>query len=269
MKKTVTGFLITGIILFILGISLLLAGIGMGLSWSGIQDVWSNRSFLFFDRWDGNRYTSSDSFKFEADNIHEIEVDMKAGILEIRESSDAYIRVDIQGRRISDLRSELDGDTLKIKNDSVLRRGKIMLYLPAGVVWDHLDIELGAGEGRLYDPIRTKELSVDIGAGSFLTDAFVFAENTNLSVGAGSMKVKKLESEYTDIDCGVGSVEVILVGSQDHFSYDVDCSIGTVRLGNEKISTNKGNTSGYGKRYIHAKCSVGKIDIQFVEEETK
>lgn len=182
---------------------------------------------------------------------------------------------------------------------------KIYLYLPKGVMLDKLDVEIGAGNMESVE-LRAKEISLEVGAGNCTIDSFASAGKTDLLVGAGNITLDSLMagslalevgagqlyiddvqvggktdinigvgnielggvfSGDMDLECDMGNVTLRLDDAEDNHNYDIDCSVGNVRVGShsytglaDEMIISNGSASTYD-----IECSVGDVKITFAE----
>ena len=92
-------------------------------------------------------------------------------------------------------------------------------------------------------------------------------------VGVGYLNIDQADvASLLEADCGVGSLEMDILGSLEDFSYEVDCSMGTVILDGESYSGpfqngngDLGFPAGTGTKMMKLNCGVGSMDISFEE----
>ncbi len=181
----------------------------------------------------------------------------------------------------------------------------VYLYLPEGVMLDELDIEIGAGNMESVE-LSARKVSVEAGAGTCDFDSLTSTGETDLLVGAGtitldSLRAGSLDAEVgagqlyiddarvegeTDMNLGVGSAELsgLFIGNmslecdmgnvtlklddaEENHNYDIECSIGNVRLGShsytglaDDVLISNGSASTY-----EIECSVGDVEITFAQ----
>jgi DUF4097 and DUF4098 domain-containing protein YvlB len=129
---------------------------------------------------------------------------------------------------------------------------KITVYLPEGFVAEEALIETGAGsvtvEGLHTDylmisagagsingrDISANEVKIDGGVGSVSLNHINF-NDSDLNCGVGSLNIEGVLTGKSKLDCGVGEVELHLTGNVEDYDFDVDSSIGTVRVNGNRV----------------------------------
>ncbi len=188
---------------------------------------------------------------------------------------------------------------------SVTPSTKVYLYLPADTMLDNAEIEIGAGNMESIS-LKAREINVEVGAGHCMIDGITLTDSADLMVGAGrinieSLSVRKLNMEVgagelnigkadisgeTDlelgmgnvelgglfsgnmnIECGMGNVTLHLDDAEEDHNYEIDCSMGSVNLGNTSytsLSNEKTIFNGSSSTY-EIECSMGNVSIDFAE----
>ena len=119
---------------------------------------------------------------------------------------------------------------------------KITVYIPINYQFNDVDISVDAGD------FAAKKITTT---------------NLNVEVDAGKATIDLLDCLNSDFDCDVGDIEVMMVGSEADYSYDVSCDLGSVRIGNYKtdgLSDDYSFSSGMKK--ISVNCDASDIDIK-------
>ena len=181
--------------------------------------------------------------------------------------------------------------------------GKIYLYLPKGMSLESLDLELEGGNitsidlvaddmivaigaGNLpVDGLSAKTMDVAIGAGKADIEKLV-AEKVTFEVGAGTLQLNDFTvgeviaevgmgnltaggsiAENAEIDCGMGNVILDLKGKETDYNYNIECAMGNVKVGENKMSNLAAERSvdNGSERELDVECAMGNITIDFVE----
>lgn len=179
----------------------------------------------------------------------------------------------------------------------------VYLYLPKGMVLESIDLEIGAGEmdsvaleaneinvevdagtavikslygkeveinvnagGLEVGDVTARELSAQTGAGSLVIRNFT-AEDASLSASAGSLEAEGAVGRNADIECGAGSIQMTLQGAETDYDYDLECSMGEIRIGGSTYSglSDEKTLRNGGKGVLNVECSVGDIEIEFTD----
>lgn len=113
-----------------------------------------------------------------------------------------------------------------------------------------------------------EQLKISVGAGDVIGGDAVWADRCELDVGAGSLELEELNTKELTAKCGVGEIELELVGKKEDYSYSLSCGIGEIELDDTQYSgldMEEQIDSPGAKRMITLKCGVGNIDVDFCE----
>jgi len=118
--------------------------------------------------------------------------------------------------------------SLTDKNRSSLEKQEVTIYVPCGMKLDTLDLSVGAGTARL------KNVST-------------VYENADIEVGAGKLEAATLTVEkHIDIEVGAGNASVVNLTAA---TADIDCGVGKMAV--------KGAVAGD----CSIECGVGNIEM--------
>ena len=180
---------------------------------------------------------------------------------------------------------------------------KVYLYLPKETSLDYADIELGAGSMESIG-LTARDVNIEVGAGEMNIDSLTADNGAILSVGAGKIRIKNLVCRTTDLDIGAGEMDIdnaevagdanidlgmgnvniggVIAGDLDvdcsmgtvildlddaeqNHNFDVECSMGEVKVGSHSysslssgVTTNNGSDSDY-----NIDCSMGTVTVKF------
>lgn len=159
---------------------------------------------------------------------------------------------------------------------------EITLYIPEGCVFEHADIELGAG---LLDMgyILTNEMELEVGAGQMKAD-YLQADTCDIEVGMGEiivndMQVTKVNAEVgmghlqldgtiqgdVSAECSMGAIDLNLSGSEQDFNYTVEAAMGNVTIAGESFSglTQDQMIKNNADKNMNVECAMGNIQVAF------
>lgn len=182
---------------------------------------------------------------------------------------------------------------------------KIYLYLPKETALEYADIEVGAGYIESVG-LTARDLNIDVGAGVCDVDSLTVDDTAVLNVGAGTIRVDQLTCDTADmdigagkleiedimiakeadidlgmgtveiggiiegdlnVDCGMGTVMLDLDDAEQDHNFDIDCSMGEVKVGSRSYSslssaltTNNGSSSDFD-----IDCSMGTVTVKFAK----
>lgn len=182
---------------------------------------------------------------------------------------------------------------------------RVYLYLPKDIYLDYIEVYFGAGNLNSIE-LKAHEADVEVGAGVCAFDGLTVTDCVEITVGAGQVSIAKMDANEADIEAGVGQVYVenarvggsadIVVGvgevefcgvihgnldaecdlgnitmrmedrEEDH-NYEIDCSLGNVRVGNTTYTSLGEEKSIYhnsGSTY-EIECSLGNVNLSFAQ----
>ena len=90
--------------------------------------------------------------------------------------------------------------------------------------------------------------------------------NLNLDMGVGKLTLKSRIEGKSDIDYGVGEADLILIGSKDDYTIELDKGIGEAKLEGERM--NDDSVYGSGGNRIEIDGGIGSLSIHFSQDET-
>ena len=304
MKKFTQVCLITSLILILVGGTICVIGkfsggwrqvdeIGENGSWhkilSGIPNVYFGEYFADFDDcWDieengieaENGYTKIEA---DAEDITELKISIGGAALYIKESEDRSFGVKKEG--IGKYQYYESNGVLYLegnKKNVIKNNEKIYLYIPAGMNFERVTIEVGgglveagelnadvidveAGAGMITsDKINCRSLTVDIGAGK-ATLKGIEAEEMDMSVGVGHVYTKGNITKKIEVDCEMGAVEMVLAGAEKDYNYEVNSEAGGITIGGRIYNSLVEDTyiDNDAPRECILDCAMGSIQLSF------
>ena len=128
---------------------------------------------------------------------------------------------------------------------------------------DILDLNLGAGKNLLEKLEVNTQTKIESGAG--LTEIMAGTlNNVDLDLGVGKVFINASILGNSKIECGVGSVELNLLGNQESYQLNVEKGIGSIDVAN-KIYNND-DTIGNGKNHLKIEGGIGNIKVGFTNK---
>ena len=125
-----------------------------------------------------------------------------------------------------------------------------------------VDFELGAGNVKLQNIISNNKCKIEGGAGKIEISDSEF-KNMNLDLGVGNLDLNAKLIGNSSINCGVGQLNLNLIGNVEDYKIDVEKGIGTAKIKDDDIS----GTYSNGDNYIDIEGGVGAINIDFQNVE--
>lgn len=159
---------------------------------------------------------------------------------------------------------------------------QVVLYLPKGQIFDEVKLENGAGRVEI-EHLNTKVLEFEMGAGKTIFEHLTVTSHAKMEGGAGSLELKNASIHNLDFDMGVGKVDIDgtilgrsnidggvgkvdlhLAGGLNSYTFDMKKGISSITFNQETISNDK--VIGSGENYIKVESGIGAIDIKTSEE---
>lgn len=213
--------------------------------------------------------------------INNLDISLKATSLEIVDSKD--FSVDTNNAKI---KITYENGTLKIHekgtpsfntNDLVLK-----ISLPSTSNFKTVKVEMGAGQTHIAN-LNTDILDLNLGAGKNLLEQLEVNNQTKIESGAGLTEILAGTLNNVDFDlgvgkvfinasilgnskieCGVGAVELNLIGNQDIYQLNVEKGIGSIYVA-DKIYNND-DTIGNGSNHLKIEGGIGSIKVRFTNK---
>ena len=275
MKKRWKVFWSICVISGIVGVILFVTALNMGVTLQKVESIMP----LGITIWNFEEVKSSDASvdvsDGEFDNIFEditsLELDLKAGEVEILTSYNDY--VEIKTENISKklkLNHYRDGKTLVVDSTDHLEGivnqnlGTVSIYLPEELYLE--DVEINVGAGSLYiENICANDFSVDIGAGEAEICSFL-AKEADFDCGAGEIVAHGNADKVIDIDCGMGSISYYTSDHEDNYSYKLNCGVGEIVCGANHysgIGSEQKIDHHHASKEMDIECGLGKVEIIF------
>ena len=153
--------------------------------------------------------------------------------------------------------------------------GDLYIFIPIGYVFDEVDIDNGAGRVEI-DELKTRELSLELGAGRVNMSNIEVYEKMSINGGAGSTKINNASINNLDMDMGAGKTQIsgylkgnnkidagvgtlILELFNDDYKISVDKGIGKATYNGQDINSNEVYGNGYNNVIIDG--GIGSIKI--------
>lgn len=285
MNKVIKNLLIIGLILitfgFVVGIAATIAGGGRGVWELFRQGRLSLGPTEFFGELDENSHdfntngweVSSGEIsktKIAGKEITELDFQLGGGNIYLVESEDDSFY--IEGRETRDVKINVNNGELFIeaikdkKNIFELDKDmELYIYIPKDMQFKEINIDLGAALLEAL-PLTSDNMHISVGAG---IGEFTYLETNdlNMSVGAGELIAQANCMKEVDLECAVGSIELILKGKLKDFNYKLESSMGTIQVDHEKYQqfSSEQYINNGGEKDITASCTIGEINLKFAE----
>lgn len=216
----------------------------------------------------------------ELEQFSKMKLEISTANLTVKSEGNSYRVEKYQIPKNTKIESK-DG-VLEIKNEKIFNKNdsksSITVYIPENVELDDVAIEIGAGTVNIAE-IKAKNVDFDFGAGNVELENISVNNNTKIQCGAGQVIIKKSELTNANIDagvgklsylgelkgnskisCGVGSVQLDLIGDSDMYEIHAEKGIGDIKIDDVSVADN--STTGNGENKINIEGGVGSVNIK-------
>lgn len=253
MKKfTKIAFIIAAVVGGI-GICCLVGAVAKGLTWRQLANMVTDGSFSFgpeelADFGIGDGQTKGSVTQVE-EAFGSLDVELGAGKVEISYAD--VEKVEVEQEKTPGFRCYVEESTLHVEGGTKFgvnnNRAKIVIRIPQNYTFADFELDVDAGEA-IVEGIATNEASIN--------------------VDAGKATIKKLDAKAIDVSADAGELSIEVVGKQEDYSYNLECDVGTIRIGEESytgLGTEKKIKNPSAERFLEADCDVGKVQIDFIK----
>lgn len=251
---------------------------------SSIQeaDIDIDDTIIFNDNYD---IMTNDVQKMElGSDITELNLKVGGAAFYVEESADAQFYVEAENT--SRFQVYVENQCLYVKtlktSGSTMDNSKVTLYVPAGVQLDALYAELGAGQLKLtginatrqdisvgagqivLEDMQAQKMNVEVGMGELLAGNIVVDELV-AEVGMGHMSLEGAIGVGADIECAMGSVELVCSGAYTDFNYTIEGALGDVEIDGTHYSgvVKEQKINNNASKLIEVECAMGNVVIDF------
>ncbi|HAB66081.1 MAG TPA: hypothetical protein DCE23_01810 [Firmicutes bacterium] len=239
---------------------------------------------LFFGS-DGVTSYEMVSSKFDENyEIKKMVIDIKASHLVIEDGEEFYVETNNSRIEVKQNKDEIN---IKEKGFSWNRNNssKVIVHIPTNHKFDRFYLDAGAGKIDISS-LKTNDLDLELGAGQVIIDNIESYKKSKIDGGAGEFIIKsgtltnldfdmgvgyaKFTSSIlgnSDIDAGVGELNINIIGAEDDYELEIDKGVGNVLVDGKNVGSD--TRVGYGINKIDIDGGVGRITVDFVEEEKK
>ncbi len=254
----------------------------------GWSDGWLWDDNSSYDDDDTHDVSIETAYNFTQAEVKNLELDIKAGELEIKKSGDEEIHVEVYSRR-SNVNVGVEDGTLLIDEPEtkyhVHRKLEIVLSIPEGMTFENISMEAQAGQ--IHSNIKdftAKNVSLRVDAGEVLVQALSSTDTLDVVVNAGRAEISGVEAHHVELDCGVGelvlegdvdgnlsgktgigNMEIIIDNDEDDFNYELQCGIGSIEVDGHSYTSLGGTKSieHHADRNMNLDCGIGSIEVSF------
>lgn len=208
-----------------------------------------------------------------------LRIDVSSVNLSIKEGEEFKVETNSNHIKVKETSNQL---YIKEENHKLIKtrvNAEVTVYVPNGYIFDDVSIDNGAGKVN-FETLSTKNFLLDVGAGKVNIDYLTVSNeakinsgagktvihnttihNLDLDVGVGAVTLNAKLVGKNEIDAGVGSLEINLLGSLDDYKIKVDKGIGTCKIDGNSVADN--TFYGTGDNIIVIDGGVGSIHVNF------
>lgn len=253
MKKFTKIALILAVVFLFVGLFCVIGSVAMGLTWGTFSDMVNDGKFSvnLGDVVDDDVKVSDNKTEITED-YKNLDIEFGYGTLEI--SYGDVEQVQIEQDNVKNYKCYVEEGTLHIEGNLKAnigignQNGKIVIVIPKDMAFEEVDLELGAGLANVTG---------------------LNANSVDIEVGAGQMNITGLDAQKISAETGTGKLYAELVGKETDYSYNLECGIGQLKVGNSSYSglgaeQNISNTGA--TRRLDLECGIGELQIEFQEQ---
>lgn len=240
---------------------------GFGLNLTSKEDYDLDEAIRDGELYSADKKVSS----FEADRVKRMDISVGAGQLEIKENADTE-EITVRHSGIGNVECELDNGTLVLDVSDytgvVLGVGKAnaiscTIEVPADYKAGEIAIDIDAGTVNL-DDLQVGDFSLDMGTGQIICKNLKVRE-ADIEVAAGECLFQGEITEQMEITCAAGQVITELTGKEEDYDYNIDCSVGNVRIGTTSFAGLAGSREmdRDAEKSITVECMAGNVEVKF------
>jgi len=253
MKRFTKVALIIAAVVGGIGICCLVGAVAKGLTWGMVADIATDGRFSFgpedlADLGIGDGQTKGSVTEVE-ETFGSLDVELGAGKVEIGYAD--VEKVEVEQEETSGFRCYVEEATLHIEGGKKFgvnnNRAKIVIRIPRNYTFAEFELDVDAGKATV-DGIVANEASID--------------------VDAGKAEIKKLDAKKVNTSVDAGELSLEVVGKKENYSYNLECDVGTIRIGEESytgLGTEKKINNPNAERFLEADCDVGNVHVNFTE----
>lgn len=216
------------------------------------------------------------------ENASVLDIDIRSTNLIIKEGDTLKVETNNEYIKTKQTKNKLYITEKKHNWFRTNKSNDLVVSIPKDLIFDGVSINSGAGKVEIEN-LSSKILELDLGAGKVTINHLTVFDHTEIEGGAGSIEVKngilndldldigagsltltaKMNGK-SEIDAGVGEMNLNLIGSIEDYRIKLDKGIGSATIDNKKMHDEE--FYGNGNNYIDIDGGVGSIKINFVNE---
>ena len=214
--------------------------------------------------------------------ISDLNIQINAADFYIKEGNGFSVESNLKNLEVDEKNGCLtlkDLTKIKLNGSNAYENAVLTIYVPAGTVFDNVNIKTGAGRFTV-DSLSAATIGFELGAGDVTISKLIAEKSANIEGGAGRITIsngaiKNLDLEMglgqlnltsaltgdCNLDSGVGEMNVTLLGSKDDYELDIEKGIGNITVDGKNV-TDYGS-SGNGANEVEIHGGIGSINVRF------
>ncbi len=191
-----------------------------------------------------------DNFYLESTNADMIDVNERNGSFIVKEKNRKLFNSGNSNKVVLTIPENYNFNDVSIETGA----GSVNV---SDITADVLDLELGAGKVNISNLNILRETDIEGGVGKIDITNCIFDE-LSLSIGVGDTEIDGIFTGNTEIETGVGSVNIKLNDGIENYKFYVEKGIGSIHIDGESV--NNGNY-GNGTKRFEVEGGIGSIKI--------
>lgn len=229
----------------------------------------TGKAIVHFDRWwdeevEDNSTDTSEEGEYTLDAFTSLNVQADIAAVSVRQGDEFKIEWSVHRSGVPTY--EVKDGVLTVtqkhphKNIAGEHSCSITITLPEGTKLDRVEIDADVGDVQISNVITEKmDITADVGT--------VDMENCQLGdstieADVGDVRLYACEFKDMNVSADVGSISINTAQDLADYSFDLETSVGDIRINNEN-EHKKFEKHGSGKYRIDADCDVGSLEINF------
>lgn len=256
-RKTTSWVLILSGVAATIGVVCIVIACSMGLTWGTFTDMVNDGRFRidFGNEIDffgiGVHVGNSEGESGQLDVTEEItklDIEFGAGVLDIHYGDVEEIHIDYE--YVIGFETSVKNGTLRVEGAVGVgdnSGGALVITIPEGMTFEKVDLEIGASEAQIRDLV---------------------ADKVDVAVGVGAATIQNLKVKNLDAETGVGQLTIELDGKAEDYSYNLDCGIGAVVIGENSyggLGASHSVKNPDATCQMDIDCGIGEVVIVFSE----
>lgn len=270
-----------GSFLSVVIIGTILSATVLGLRiFGGVLELEDSKSNIAIEKMD---------YQQEFKNIENIKIEGNVAKFILKEADTDIIKVEVK-KADTTLKVMQQGKDLVIKEEDIFsvfgktESAYVQINVPKGTLLKKVEIDNQAGNIEVAN-LQIEDLVLEVGAGTIKLEQIQVKNHTKIDGGAGKIEIIKgffnsldfsggigdfyfngTVKENSEIEAGIGKLELELIEKKEDYQIKIDKGLGALHIQGESIQEN--TIYGEGNIQIRLECGIGSTSIKFIEENS-